>query len=820
MRHSHRVIQAIAFVSGIAALLYQVIWMRWFQVLFGSTAYAASATLCAFFAGFAIGSEFFGRRSATLHRPLLAYAVIETGAALFAIAVPAVFWFNDALYPVLYNALSDAPIAFVLVKFALAMLVMLPPSILLGGIFPLLAAARVGDGTSLGSVGTRLYAINTLGAAVGSGVGALWLPDLIGVNATYGVAIGLSLIAAIIAAAVSRSNSNSHAVVAPVESAPEQPLVNPPSDAVLRAVSFASGMGTLSLEVLLIHAIAQRLVYSVYSYGAVMFVVLICLAAGAQLVSLSARWFDARTMLGVVLLATATSFGLLPFAIEHFQEIDTTNGLVRGLHAALWLGGPTLLVSSMIFPLLFRLSRGEDAEVGRRVGGLLAVNTAGGIIGSVVASFVFLDALGLHASLAVIGLGYGAVAILVADGGGSRLRRAAFVGAVFVGLSLSPLDPWGIPRVILEPGEELVALRESPYGTVSVVDKEGVRAMKLNNHYTLAGSGPRNALKERAGNIPLILHPDPSRVLFLGTATGHTAGAAAVHPVEQIELVEIIPDVQELAAEYFSARNSGIYNDPRTKRIVEDARNHLRATDRTYDVIVGDLFSPTRPGVGALYAREHFRAVRDRLTPNGVFCQWLPLYQHREETFAVIARTFLDVFPEAQVFRGDFYQVNPRVALVGFAGPTPSVSEVNERVRELSGFGIKDRWVTYPWAFWMLYAGPLSALSAQLIDTPITTDAFPRFEYVAGRTKRAEIGRFLLQTWPTWNRLLADAVPDDAYFADARRAAADGVDLLRLNALERSADSDRHATEIKELRERLPADLIAIPDYTALEAEF
>ena len=51
----------LALLSGAAALVYEVVWMRWFRLLFGSTAYAASATLCAFFTGLAIGSAWFGR---------------------------------------------------------------------------------------------------------------------------------------------------------------------------------------------------------------------------------------------------------------------------------------------------------------------------------------------------------------------------------------------------------------------------------------------------------------------------------------------------------------------------------------------------------------------------------------------------------------------------------------------------------------------------------------------------------------------------------------------------------------------------------------
>ena len=164
---------AIALVSGATALIYQMVWLRWFQVLFGSTAHAASATLCAFFAGLALGAEIFGRLAPRLGRPLLVYAGIELAAALLALAVPGVFALYDLLYPSLYATFSDLRAAFVVVKFLLAMLAMVPPALLLGGTFPILATAYVSHPDELGPEAGRLYAVNTLGAAAGSAAGSV-----------------------------------------------------------------------------------------------------------------------------------------------------------------------------------------------------------------------------------------------------------------------------------------------------------------------------------------------------------------------------------------------------------------------------------------------------------------------------------------------------------------------------------------------------------------------------------------------------------------------------------------------------------------------
>jgi len=305
-------------------------------------------------------------------------------------------------------------------------------------------------------------------------------------------------------------------------------------------------------------------------------------------------------------------------------------------------------------------------------------------------------------------------------------------------------------------------------------------------------------------------------VVFVGSATGHTAGAAVLHPVEEIVLVEIVPEVQAMAAEHFARTNRGVHRDPRTRLVVEDGRNHLRATRERYDVIVADLFLPWRPGVGSLYTREHFEAVRQRLAPGGLFCQWLPIHQHGPESFQTLAATFLDVFPNATVWRGDFYRKWPRVALIGFEGEPTPVASVDARVRALAARGVEDRWVTLPWGFWMLYVGPLAAAS-ELAAVPLNSDARPRFEYLAGRIRVADSRAFLASAWPAFAaRLLAGAGPDSP-FAAALPYAVDGAALARLNALSLAGRDEEFARELRRLRARLPAELLGTPDPTAAE---
>src|SRR5207247_828357 len=148
-------------------------------------------------------------------------------------------------------------------------------------------------------------------------------------------------------------------------------------------------------------------------------------------------------------------------------------------------------------------------------------------------------------------------------------------------------------------------------------------------------------------------------------ATGITASAATALDVQETTAVELVPEVAAAARTFFAPWNARVLEQPGVRVVLDDGRRYLAATDARFDVIVADLFVPWHPSAGALYTREMFETVARRLAPSGLFCQWLPLYQLTREEFETIARTFLAVFPQATLWRADFYPNRPVVGLIG-----------------------------------------------------------------------------------------------------------------------------------------------------------
>jgi len=532
----------------------------------------------------------------------------------------------------------------------------------------------------------------------------------------------------------------------------------------------------------------------------------------------------------MALLAEAVLLFALPAAIYLLSRglrVSVEGSLLNSLAVAFVLGGPALLVGSLILPLTLSLARG--GAVGSRMGTLLAVNTLGGIVGSVFASVVMLDLFGLWPSLALLGLGYAVVALPVLSG--SRVPRVYAIGAAAaMGIVLlTPLSPWKLPVVGLSGSESLVEAREGAYGIVSVTDRTidtiFDRRLKINNYYSAGGTSAQ-VNQERLGHIPLVLHPNPRSVLFVGSATGGTAAAAVLHPTEKIALVEIVPEVQALAAAHFPKWTRNVHHDPRTRLVVEDGRNHLRAVSEQYDVVVTDLMVPWHQGVGSLYSREHYEAVKKHLTGNGVFCQWMSLYEFSRPEFLTVLATFLEVFPNATLWRGDFSSTWAKAALIGFANTPPSVESVEARLHDLRLTGLEDRFITDPRGFWMFYIGPLRSVRSTLEPVPLNTDDTPHFEYLAGRSDAMVRNKFLRQVWPDFEkRLWQSSQADSGFFAGIPRDSME-AGLVFSNASRffysvKDKPGARSIPELQKFFERLhqlvPAALLNPPDPTVAE---
>jgi spermidine synthase len=231
-------------LSGTAGLVHEVAWIRRAALVFGSTTWALSTVLAVFFLGLAAGSAFFARIADRTTRPLRWFAALELGVAVLALASPYLFDGIDALYGHVYRAAGEAELLHGVSRVGLIAAVLLPPTLLMGGAFPLCVRSILAADASVGLHAGSLYAANTLGAVVGCLLaGFVGIPRF-GIARTIAAGAVLNVLAGVAAASI-------RGRVAPrvTRAAPARPA-SAVGASWVTLVFFGSGFVALGLEVL------------------------------------------------------------------------------------------------------------------------------------------------------------------------------------------------------------------------------------------------------------------------------------------------------------------------------------------------------------------------------------------------------------------------------------------------------------------------------------------------------------------------------------------------------------------------------------------
>ncbi|HSD79985.1 MAG TPA: fused MFS/spermidine synthase, partial [Solirubrobacteraceae bacterium] len=664
--------------------MYEVVWLRWLVQLFGATTLAVSTILTAFMGGLALGSWLGGRAAPRLARPLRAYGLLELAIGAYALLLPLTL---DAVPPLLARLGATEASSFgalSLARFGLAGALLLLPTACMGATLPILAQALATEAGRLGGRVGRLYAVNTAGAVVGTAAAGLALLPAVGVSVTNRLAVALNLAVGLAAlAAAGRLPAPAPAPGGPAPaSGPAGPAPRRVAVTALAAVA-ASGALAMVYEVGWTRALALVLGSSVYAFTVMLTTFLVGLAAGSYV---AARRVDrlaepglalAVVQLGIALAALAGVAGLgeLPWLfLRLFAWSEGRHGVLLALEFLLsgaLILGPALL-SGAVFPLAVRLAAAGRASAGRVVGRLYALNTVGAIAGSFAGGFLLLPAAGIRGTLVlaiVVNLGCALAVLLLV--GARRAVLMPLAGAIAaLALAVPALAPaW--PALTMSSGVAVYARSLAPLSraqfearrrrvqllfyeegltTTVSVERDGRAVFLRVNGKTDASSGVDMPTQVLLGHLPVLLHPAPRDAVVIGLGSGVSVGAALRHPLARVTVVELEPAVVT-ASRFFDDVSGRPLADPRTRLVVNDARNFLLLTRERVDVIVSEPSNPWMTGAASLFTREFFELARARLRPGGVFGQWVQLYSLAPETLRTIVATFAAVFPHAAVFQ-------------------------------------------------------------------------------------------------------------------------------------------------------------------------
>jgi spermidine synthase len=226
---------------------------------------------------------------------------------------------------------------------------------------------------------------------------------------------------------------------------------------------------------------------------------------------------------------------------------------------------------------------------------------------------------------------------------------------------------------------QLMMYEEGPTATVSVRKDWDIISMAVNGR-TNASDREDMPTQVMLGQLPVLLAPRLKNALVVGFATGVTAGSILQSPIESVECVELEPAAVK-SSRFFEHVNNLPLNDPRVHLIIDDARTYLRVVPTRYDVIVSEPSHPWVPGVANLFTREFFQLGRERLNDDGVFVQWVQIYQLSTDSLRSVLATFHETYPYVFVFRVQAAWKGKDLLLVGSKTPL-TLDRIKERVAD------------------------------------------------------------------------------------------------------------------------------------------
>ncbi len=779
-----RFITILFVFSGISGIVYEVIWVRFFGLVFGNTVFASSTVLSVFMTGLALGSWLFGKYVDRQKNALKTYVYLEIGIGIFGLVVPLCINGVVPLYAFIFRQFHPSFYQISLIRLLVSFFILIIPCTLMGGTLPVISKFITGAfGGMPEKQAGRLYAANTLGAVLGCLIAGYFLIGTVGLIGTTAIAaaVNFSIAAAILIYGKrlpgiqnSVNGKNTETIPQQTGKAETSPLKNAQVKTVIVLYAI-SGFLSLFLEVAWTRAIVWVMGMDAYAFASMLAVFLFGLALGSFLVSRFVKNMNGAVLkLGIIELLIGVSVLISTVLIINMYGLKS--GLESTIHLTTFWGGfvfliviaaaimaaPALLMG-MAFPLALKVSLDGKKSVGAGVGTIYAANTIGSVFGALLAGFVSVPLIGVMKSIVLAGgifLLLAAVLFMTAWEYRKTAVNAAAIalaaGSFILMFTYTPDLRKALTQGLGE-GEALLYFKETVTGSVEVTESsQDGRSLKIDGIHVASDGQSDVASHKYPAHLMSLLKDHPKSALLIAFGAGGTAGSILRYDeLERLDAVEICGGVIEPARRYFTKMNNGVLDDPRLHLIIQDGKNFVRLTDKTYDIIYsGPIHPQSNQGSAALYTKDFFADCLKRLNWGGIQCIWLPLHVPSED-YKVIVKTFQQVYPHSSLWlTTNSPNTIIHTHLIGSTEPlTIDYQMVNEKLRKSAFVSDQLDYITLSNGF--DFIGQCAMGEEKLREftsdvTQINTDNLPAAEFFR------KIGRktYVKEELPT--RLLSD----------------------------------------------------------------
>ena len=675
-------------LSGFAGLIYQSIWTHYLGLFLGHAAYAQALVLAIFMGGMALGAVSVARMGLQWRNLIKVYAAIELVIGVFGLVFHWIFntiaaFSYDVIIPLLGSSLSID-----LLRWSVAAALILPQTVLLGMTFPLISAGLIRKfPEDAGGLLGGLYFTNSIGPAAGALIAVFALVPWVGLPGAMIFASAFNFLVAILAWLLAgKDQTKAPDSNASLISKADQ---NGRKSRLIRSVLWGtaiSGAASFAYEIVWIRMLSMAVGSTMHAFELMLASFIGGIAFGGLWVRKRADTVDQplklvgwmQVFMGsaalISLIVYGNSFEWVGWLIQSLARTDEGYALfnIGTAVIAIAIMLPAAFFAGTTLPLftvaLLRDGAGEGA-----IGKVYAANTIGSIAGVFIAIHLLIPIVGLKLTLCIAALVDIAVGLLflrafVSDRRSLRgfgLAAALSVFFLVIGLRV-PFDAMRLASGVFRSGnsqltneDNIVFYRDGKTASVAVIANRDAKTLRIatNGKVDAAvlmsdyGIPPHDEpTMVMAAALPLAIVDQPKNVGVIGFGSGLTShtllGDTRIQKVDTIEIEKVMVD----GAKLFGKRVERAYSDPRSTIVIDDAKAFFSGQKTKYDIIISEPSNPWISGVGALFSEEFYKFIPRHLSDNGVFVQWVQLYEINESLVGSILRGLTSSFSDYQAW--------------------------------------------------------------------------------------------------------------------------------------------------------------------------
>jgi spermidine synthase len=611
-----------------------------------------------------------------------------------------------------------------------------------------------------------------LGAAIGSAVTGFKLIPTIGVNKTIWLAGAINICIGLIAYRHQIVTASTNILIKDNFSNETETSVKLDRDGrIIYALFFLSGFVAIGTEVLWVRYLSLLINNTVYTYTLTLTVTLTGIVLGSVLISNIGDRTRLRALLFALvhILNSLIVLSLMVLPAHLWQEVLSSADLPsRNIRIITLLLLVPSVLSGISFPLAIRMAVDRPSLVGSRVGSMYAINTVGGIVGSLIVGFLFLPHMGLQKSLLLntaLGLLIGGGALLFLERSISFQARSVPVILGFAcWVSIPIFTGTRLPIDFLHDNtKKLIDYREGLEVNLAVNRFIDNNELILEINRLWQGSNLKNH-QIMAAHVPMMFHSSPKSVLVIGVGVGKTAGSFLNYDVTKLDCVDIESSLFDIVRKNFE---SSWMDDKRVRLITEDGRNYINNTTTKYDIISVEVGQTFRPGISSFYTIDFYKHARSRLNNNGIIGQFIPIDLINVDVFRSMVNSFLQVFPNSVLW----YNSSELLLLGSQSGPL-SLSTARLKLLDadkaiktdlmFNYFGGPDFYLNRKEIFLASFLCGPQGLAKLAADAPVYRDDLPKLEYFIYNTHETsdKIINFIMQNMESVTTIVPERIDE------------------------------------------------------------